>query len=339
MSATGVNPQAGGSLRPLGVGEMLDASYRVYRDHAVQLWTIVAVVVIPLFIIQTLLRGAALPSGAYVHNGALYQNSTSGQTSAGGSVALVIVSFLGVLAELLATGAVFKLLLDSYLGRPVDMRESFDYARSRVFSLLWLGILTSVLVLIGFVLIIIPGVWFVVASCVAVPVLMLEGVKGWEAIRRSMHLVRGFWWGTFGRLLTALLLYIAVTVVLGLIVGLLTRGLGVSSVGVWLILNGALTTVLTILMAPFIAAVITTLYIDLRVRKESVDLERLAFGTPGPGTPGPGVGPQPEVGPQPGTAPQPGAGPADTPGSVPPPGWGAPTSDPPFRPPEDPRSE
>jgi hypothetical protein len=325
VSAIQGNPQPGGGLRPLGVGEMLDASFRVYREHAVTLWKIVAVVVIPLIAIQTLLRGATLPSGVYVHNGGLYQNSASGQTSAGGSAALLIVSFLGVLAELLATGAVFKLLLDAYFGRQTDMRESFQYARERVFSLLWLGILATVLALIGLFLLILPGVWFLVASAVAVPALMLEGERGWKAIQRSMHLVRGFWWGTFGRLLAAALLYIAALIVLSLIVGVLARGLNITSVGIWLAINGALSAAFAILLAPFTAAVITTLYIDLRVRKEPGDMQRLAFEAPASPLP---AGPS-------STAPEPGASPADTPGSVPPPAWGAP----PEQPPQEPRPQ
>ena len=91
-------------------------------------------------------------------------------------MALLLVVVFGLLAQLLATGAVFKLQLDAYLGRPHDLEESFEFAAPRVFSLLWLGIILTVLAVIGFILFVIPGIWFVVAASVAVPALMLEGV-------------------------------------------------------------------------------------------------------------------------------------------------------------------
>lgn len=279
MSTTASSPQAGGgNLRPLGVGETIDAAIKLYRNNAAALWTIVAVVIVPLYILQVIVRRATLPSGVFVHNGALYTTSTTGSSSAGGTVALLLVSFLGLLAELLATGAVFKLLLDAYLDRPVDWRESFGFARGRVLSLLWLGILIALLVTVGFILIVAPGIWLIVASSVAVPVLMLEGIKGFKALQRSISLVSGRWWATLGRLLAALLLYIVLAIILGVIVGALTRGLSVSNVTVWLIISGALSAVVSILLSPFIAAVITTVYIDLRVRKEALDLELLASG-------------------------------------------------------------
>ena len=82
-------------------------------------------------------------------------------------------ALLGVLGQLLATGAVFKLQLDAYLGRPHDMEESFAFARGKILSLLWLGIVSTVLIAIGFVLLILPGIWLLVSFSVAVPVLML----------------------------------------------------------------------------------------------------------------------------------------------------------------------
>ncbi len=334
MSATAAGAQPGsGGLHPLGVGETLDSAIKVYRNNAPTLWKIVALVIVPVYIVEVLVRAAALPGGTFVHNGALYVSSTNGQSSAGSTVALLLVTFLGLLAELLATGAVFKLLLDSYLGRTVDWRESFAFARGRVLSLLWLSILTTVLVLIGFVLIVVPGIWFIVAASVAVPVLMLEGLGGFAAVRRSMQLVRGRWWATFGRLLTALLLYIVVSIILGIIVGAIARGLSVSSVGLWLIINGLLSAVVTIVLSPFVAAVITTVYVDLRVRKEALDLELLASHSAAPGSGRGGTSPATSGAPSAPAAAAP-EGSSPTSGSVPPPGFGDSPAPPPEPPPE-----
>jgi hypothetical protein len=198
-------------------------------------------------------------------------------------VALIVIAVIGLLGQLLSTGAAFKVVIDAYLGREPDWRESLAFARHRLLSLLWLGIIITVLVTIGFILIIIPGVWLLVATCVSVPVLMLEGLTGFKAMTRSMRLVDTRWWATFARVLVAFLLYGVVIFIIGAIVGALTDGLSVSNVTLWVAIDGILRALVIILATPFIASVITVIYIDLRVRKEALDIELLAqhFGGPG----------------------------------------------------------
>lgn len=290
-----VPPAAGEHLRPLGVGETLGAAVRLYRHNAVILWEIVACVIVPLEVVEVIIRRLTLPSDVFVSSGTLYTFTTNGSSSTSSTVALLLIALLGLLGQLLSTGTVFKLLLDSYLGRSPDWRASFALARHRVWALLWLVILITVMVAIGFVLVIVPGIWLLVATSVAVPALMLEGPTGFTALRRSLGLVATRWWATFGRLLSAFVLYGVITFVIAAIVGGLTDALGVSNVSLWVAIDGVLRAALIILMTPFIAAVVTVVYIDLRVRKEGLDIEHLASGFDPPGTTVPAVpAPSPE---------------------------------------------
>ncbi len=279
-SGGGVAPQPpGGDLRPLSVSETIEAALRLYRNNAVTLWKIVALIIVPIEIIEVIIRRVSLPSGVFVHDGGLYVFSLNGQNNnQGATVALLLVVVLGLLAQLLATGAVFKLQLDAYLGRPHDLEESFEFAAPRVFSLLWLGIILTVLAVVGFILFVIPGIWFVVAVSVAVPALMLEGVTGFSALRRSISLTAGRWWATFGRLLVALVLYAIADVIIGLIANGLDSAFNVSNVTLYLIINGVISAVIVILLSPFAAAVFNVIYIDLRVRKEGLTKEQLGAG-------------------------------------------------------------
>ena len=102
---------------PLSVGETLDVALKLYRRNAVALWTIVASVIIPLEIIDIIVRRVTLPSDVFVHNGQLYTFTSGGSSGTSGTVALLLISLLGLFGQLLAHGATFKLLLDSYLGR------------------------------------------------------------------------------------------------------------------------------------------------------------------------------------------------------------------------------
>jgi hypothetical protein len=282
---------ATGGLRPLGVGETLDAAIKLYRSNAVTLWKIVAVIAVPLQVIDVIVRRISLPGDVILQDGQLY--TFSGSSGAGSTVALILVVVLGLLAALLSNGATFKVVLDAYLGRSTDWRESIAFARHRLLSLLWLGILITVLVVIGFVLLVIPGLWLIVAVSVAVPALMLEGVGGFAAIKRSMQLVDGRWWATLLRLIAALLLYGVLTALVSLLIRAIANG--IHNVTLFLVLGGVLAAIASVIATPFIASVITVIYIDLRVRKEALDIELLAAGFGGPGSTVPAAAPTAET--------------------------------------------
>jgi len=263
-------PTGGQRLRPLGIGETLDWAIKLYRNNAVTLWIIVSVIIVPLQVIEVIVRRLTLPSDVFLQNGTLY--TATGQ-STGEVIALVLVSLLVLIGSLVATGATLRALVDAYLGHPSDWRTSLAHARTRAGSLVWLAVLTSVLTIIGFFLLVLPGLWFIVAVSVAVPVLMVEGASGFSAMKRSMNLVDTRWWATLWRLLAAyLLLGVAI---FGLSALVSAIGNGITNVTLFIVLGGVINAVVSILLSPFVAAVITVIYVDLRVRKEALDIELL----------------------------------------------------------------
>jgi hypothetical protein len=201
-----------------------------------------------------------------------------------GVIPSLAVAVIGALAQLLSIGAVFKLVLDGYLERRPELRESFAFAAARLGSLVWLAILGGVLIFIGFILVIIPGIYLIGAFSVAIPVLMMEGLTGLGALGRSRRLVQGRWWPTIARIVVAGLL----VAILELVVGLINLGsaFGISNVTLYFAVNALTSALAQIIAAPFTAAVVLITYIDLRVRKEAFDLELLAGGAAGDGTPG-----------------------------------------------------
>ena len=71
------------------------------------------------------------------------------------------------------------------------------------------------LVGLGFIALILPGIWLVMVWSVAVPALMFEHVGGFKALGRSFDLVRGRWWATFAALLVAVIMLFVVLFVVG----------------------------------------------------------------------------------------------------------------------------
>jgi hypothetical protein len=265
-------------LRPLDLGGTLDTAIKIVTRHAGTLMLAVLVVVVPLEVLSLLIvestttlydvgGGFALTSGdagvAYTDEGAYVA----------GQIAVALVT---VLTSLLSTATCFKAVADAYLGRRPRAGSSLAYAARRLHSVLWLTLVMVVILVPAFIALVVPGVWLLVAYSVALPALLVEGVRGFAALRRSFRLVKGHWFRVFLTLLVAwILISILQAVVTAALVAVAVLALDSTSFAAHVletvanIAGSALTT-------PFLSAVTVVIYFDLRVRKEGFDLAVLA---------------------------------------------------------------
>jgi hypothetical protein len=240
------------------------------------------------------------------------------------TAAVILVLVLQLLAVTVATAACFKAVGDAYLGERAHVGTSVRFALRKAHSVLWVTILSTLLAGIGFILLVVPGVYLWVSFAVAVPVLLMEGVRGRRALGRSRQLVRGRWWPAFGLILVGTLLAVIVAIVIdslataAVVTAPEDNDLAVFAVD---LVSGA---VGNVLITPFVAAFVVVLYFDLRVRKEGFDLQLLAERV--------GVAPDPALLARPAPPlPEPEPTGAEPPFWPPPPGWRPPTSDDPDR--------
>ena len=91
---------------------------------------------------------------------------------------------------------VFLLVKKDYVGNELEI---FKETKKYFWSYIWLGVLTTIFVLLWTLLLIIPGIIFSVFYSFAVYAFFFEGLKGMAAIRRSVSLVKNYWWAVFGR--------------------------------------------------------------------------------------------------------------------------------------------
>jgi hypothetical protein len=263
------------ALRPLRVGEILDAGIKAYLSNLRTLIGLTAVVVVPFQALSALVLLSTVSASSEVPRGlaAIGTTHRAGHaTSLGGSA---ILDLTGLIISVLTTAACVKAVSDIYLDQPADIRSSLRFAVRRLGSLVWLEVIMGVLLVLAFVALVIPGIWLYGAWSVAVPALLIEGCRGGGALRRSFRLVRGRWWQTAGVLLVAAVM---TSVVSGAIEGVLVAislsgGASVALTVIVVSLAAGLSAVLT---RPFQAAVTTVLYYDLRVRHEGYDVALLA---------------------------------------------------------------
>ena len=119
------------------------------------------------------------------------------------------------------------------------------------------GVLAGIGILLGLLLLIVPGLVLMTWWVLIIPVIALERTAAGAAFSRSRELVRGYGWNVFGVIVLTILLLIGFGIVLSIALTPLADWLQgfVSS-----IVSGTLT-------APFIALVWTLLYFRLRDAK------------------------------------------------------------------------
>jgi hypothetical protein len=263
-------------LRPLGIGEILDVGIKIYRARFAVLVKTVAVVLAPVFALSALIRISIPTDGedlfAETQPGAAPDfNWDELWPFIAGGLVIVVISYI---ASQVATGACFKAISGAYLDEETDWRGSLRFARSKLGSLLWLSFLITVCLMPAFLLCVLPAVYLWVAWTVAAPVLLLEDVRGWQAMKRSRQLVKGRIRPTIA---VVLLITILTIIVQSVVVGVLAGVVSVSDNDVALAVADAIGQTLSgMLTTPLSAAVLTVLYFDLRVRKEGFDLELLS---------------------------------------------------------------
>ncbi|HYO61624.1 MAG TPA: hypothetical protein VEU29_06970 [Actinomycetota bacterium] len=294
-------------LRPLRVGEIIDAALKVYRRNVLTLWKIIAVVVVPVNLVGALLLLSVLPTDFFDDSfGATTSLTTSEQWSI--LAASLVVGLIGAATVIAATAACLKVVSDTYMGRSSDARSSLAFATRRLHSLLWVVFLTVLLIFVIALLAVltalvagplaivfaVPIIWLYVAWSFATPALLVEGTRGRAALGRSFNLVRGRWWPVFG----ALVLGMIITWIVGIGIGALLNPLidSADSFTTAVLYDAVARSISAIVTTPFSAALVGILYFDLRVRKEGFDVQLLAerIGEPGPAA---GALP-PEAGPQ-----------------------------------------
>lgn len=297
-------------LRPLGLGGIYDGAFRIIRFNpkatvgAAVLVTAVAMLIpIAITAVLTFTVGLAVDASGEVDTGAT-TSEVIGLLAAYGSLLLSIL--LAQVGVILVTGMIAHVTRAAAVGRRLDLAQAWAATRGKrwrlmgltlVINLVYFGLLIAYVVLWVVVVALSPNPWPVVVwgllsvpafLCLCawlwvrfyylpVPPLMLEDVGVLGAIGRGWKLTSRQFWRTFG-------IALLTVVVGGMAGGMLSAPasvigqLGAVAVpeyaALLLVLTQAVALVIqNAFVAPFVAAVTSVQYIDLRMRKEALDVE------------------------------------------------------------------
>jgi len=237
----------------LDVGAVIRRVWSIYVDQAPVLMPAAAAVFIVTGIVAALLA------------------------SSGSLAGVLVAEVLVIVAGMLFTGMVVELVADVQDGRRDASPMQLVRAVTPVLGqLILVGFLASIAIVLGFFLILIPGLFLLTIWSVFVPVIVLEHVPGTGSLRRSRELVRGNGWQVFGVLLVMFVLIFVVT-------GILDGAANSASTGVGIVVRVAL----GVLTAPLSALASAVLYFELRGSSAAT------AAVPGAADPPPGQTPPP----------------------------------------------
>ena len=267
-------------LRPMGVGEILDGAFTIYRRHF-STFVALGVIALGLPVVLTIYGQLA---GPQQH-----------------PLILFLAAVMQYFAGLLLTAGVIRVISDFYLGRDASLAEALALGAQKVWPLFVVGLGKAIVIglvfmvpallaaitipmlaksgplgmIIAFVLV--AGATWLAAfvACgygVTTQVVVLERLgSSFDAFGRSWDLTRDRKLKVLGLALIAFIL-----------VGVPSAGIGALAAALRFTSSSAATTllvvaaVLPVILTPVLPCVFTLMYYDLRVRREAFDLELLS---------------------------------------------------------------
>ncbi|MCU1517735.1 MAG: hypothetical protein JWQ75_2456 [Pseudarthrobacter sp.] len=338
-------------LRPLMFGEVIDGSFQTIRRNAKAMLGAALLAQSLAVVLTAVLTAGSLTSATSLQTWlvGLSERDAIGVGIAFLGVVL-LVTILTLFLSAVLQGAMVVPVARSVLNRTTGFRQMWTLARSRAGALILLacflglgGILyfallfgIAVLVITSMdamgALILLPiffggvvvAVWIYIKLLVAPAAIVIEELGALAGIRRSWQLTGGNWWRLFGITLVVSIMIgiigqvvtIPVSLLPGFYTGVVSPHGGLEQAVPVAVAMAVVTAVITALVGAvgyaFQTSVMALLYLDLRMRKDGLDISLLRLlesGADPDGVPGRGIpvhGSPLQRGPGSGSGPQPG---------------------------------
>lgn len=206
--------------------------------------------------------------------------SAVGQSAmlSGGEVSGVLMMMVGVVLNFvglyLLQGMVVKAAVNGFNGKTTAFGDAFNVGVQNFLPLLGLAIVASFGMMLGFILLFVPGVILAVMWSVGSPAVVVEKRGVFASLQRSRELTKGYRWQVFG----LLVIYVILSWIIGAAIGGLSLATGGTLTGGTpnLMVNLITEPLVSILSGVVASAGVASLYYELRSAKEGVGSEELA---------------------------------------------------------------
>ena len=252
-------------LLPMGIGDILDETFRMYKNNFLVFVGIIAVIEIPIAVVGffTDLESNYLVKIVWL------------------GVSVIIMGMIYPLMNAVLTRAISR----RYMGEQIQIMNSYKFLKGKVIMFILTSLTAGVLIGLGFIALIFPGIILALRYALISPVMALEGKTGMDALKRSSELMKK----NQGKYMLLLLIMMGLALVIVMCVGipfgilnflLLSREQMPAESSLPLLMAAIINFITRILQAVILTPVwmtaMTLFYYDVRVRKEGFDMEMLS---------------------------------------------------------------
>jgi hypothetical protein len=289
-------------FEPMSIGGILDRTFRLYKNNFVRFITIVAIIQVPITLIM-LVSTSLMQRGVSIQPTVEYEDFSNDETSnmeettgeeeeVGfedmawegsnptaiilGGIIMIVGGISALLGNMLCQGALTKSVSEFYLGNEITVGQAYKFVLPKLLTLIGAGFLVGLIVWLGFIMCIVPGVIFGLWFALTTPSIIVENLRATKGMSRSKALASGNLGKIFCVGFLVILITWAISIPLSWAGLILSRLLFVKNYLLVSFINQLFSLVGQILATPIGAAAFILIYYDLRIRKEGFDLQMLA---------------------------------------------------------------
>ena len=203
--------------RELSLGEVVSKTFDLFRRDFVRYFVIFAIA-------EVVIGLATLLAYSVVQLPTIPTNPTNLSWVPGYFAAFFglyfIIAVVTLVVAPIVEGAAIKMAADAIEGKPVSLGASVGFALSKLVRLWALSLVLGVIVVLGLVALIVPGVILAIMFCLALPALLLENTGVFKSLGRSRELVGHRWGKTLATFLVLGLIVLVISVIITVVSGL-----------------------------------------------------------------------------------------------------------------------
>lgn len=264
------------ALRPLSTGELLDRTFSLYRSH---FWLFVSIFALPHLVVLAyqLLGVMVRVPGSQLSNAFI--------TLLWGMGTILLAMVFSAVSQAASVVAVSQV----HLERPASVMDSFVQVKGHLIGVIGLSLLVTLVIMIGFMALIVPGVILLLMWSLAVQAKVLENKGITDSLSRSSELTKGDRGRVFVIWLLIAVLRVGITWLLQwpiLIAAAASAHAAHRAVIGWQVASIVVGYFSDSVVGPLAAISLCLLYYDERVRKEAFDLQLMMTDLDAPALPG-----------------------------------------------------
>jgi hypothetical protein len=245
------------------IGRVVSRTFSVIGRNAIPFFALGLVAAVPQVAFSALLQRNMLTSGT-IDPTAIGPGFWFGLAGSW-LLAIVLVFFL--------QAALVQATVRSLNGQSVSIGDAFMTALRVVIPLIALGIVSTIGIAVGFVLLVFPGLMLACAWVVCVPALVVERAGILGSLSRSAELTRGHRWAILGLFVLYIIALIVINMALGPILGISMLGAQPGNPSILFVVMMGIYTAVQYTVS---AAGTASIYYELRTVKEGVGPQQLA---------------------------------------------------------------